>query len=101
MDKAKIECRTPTPEKKSCRIDAWKFNTVRDAILAVVPATADGIRFRDLPDRVTSQLPEDARERLGSVGWYTTTVKLEMEVRGELTRLDGVVPQRLVRTSRA
>jgi len=38
-----------------------------------------------------------ALARLGSVGWHTTTVKLNMEVKGELQRLSGVNPQRLIR----
>ena len=43
---------------------------------------------------------EDERAALGNVMWYTTTVKLEMEVAGEIRRVDGVTPQRLVRTAK-
>ena len=34
---------------------------------------------------------------LGSVGRYTTTVKLDLEARGEIERMKGVRPQRWVR----
>lgn len=42
-------------------------------------------------------LPSDALENLGSVSWYTTTVKLDLEARGELERVPGSRPQRLRR----
>jgi len=33
---------------------------------------------------------------LGSWGWHFTTVKLNMEVEGELLRAEGVSPQQLI-----
>ena len=47
-DGDKIECRTQTPGKASTRIDSRKFTAVRRAILAVLPATGDGVLFTDL-----------------------------------------------------
>lgn len=32
--------------------------------------------------------------------WYVTTVKLDLEARGELVRVAGVKPQHLMRKSR-
>ena len=46
---------------------------------------------------VADRLSEDVRQRLGSVAWHTTTVKLNMEVDGELERVAGAKPQHLVR----
>ncbi|MEM6562482.1 MAG: hypothetical protein AAF656_12835 [Planctomycetota bacterium] len=90
---SKVECRTPTPGKKPTNIDAHKFELVRSAILdALAAAGADGVEFMGtLPDAVKARLTED----IGSVGWYTTTVKLELEVRGEIERVPGVKPQRV------
>lgn len=93
----KIECRTPTSGKKSTRIDAWKFDAVRKAILKVVPKRGDGVAFSDLPDLVKKQLPAQQSKDLGSLMWYVTTVKLELEVRGEIARVARAAPQRLVR----
>jgi hypothetical protein len=92
-----ITCRTPTPGKQPTRIEAWKFNLVREAILKVTPAEGQGIEFCRLAGLVEASLAPDELKRLGSVGWYTTTVKLELEVRGELERLPGAGPQRLRR----
>lgn len=94
----KVSCQTPTPGKKPTRILAWKYDLVRDAILKVLPYEEPGVLFmKELPDLVDNQLNESDRGRLGSVGWYTTTVKLDMEVKGEIMRVAGSKPQRLIR----
>jgi hypothetical protein len=94
---AKILCATPTPGKKSKRIDQWKYEAVRKAILAALPRRGEGMLFDELPDQVERRLPADDRARLGVVKWYTATVKLALEVRGEIVRVPGSKPQRLRR----
>lgn len=91
----KILVETPTPGKQPTRIDKWKYDLVRDAILSVVPADENGVEFSQLAQSVKAQISADDLERLGSVSWYTTTVKLDMEVNGELERIPGSKPQRL------
>ena len=100
-DDTKVVCRTPTEGKRPTRIDRWKFDTVREAILEVVPPEGDGILFRDLPKLVKGKLPRWLPGELGSIGWYATTVKLELEVRGEIARVEGSKPQRLIRLKRS
>jgi hypothetical protein len=75
------------------RIPAWKFDAVRAAILDEL--AGGDVAFADLPGRVAARLPHDVKAKLGSVGWHTTTVKLELEVRGEVVRMPGVTPQKL------
>ena len=99
MKDDRIICRTPTPDRQPTRIEVWKFDTVRQAILAALPAGGEGLPFKELPQRVAANLDAGTRSRLGSVGWYTTTVKLELEVRGEVARVPGRGAQRLVRTA--
>ena len=98
MNEDKITCYTPTPGKKPTRIDVWKYDCVRAAILAVVPVEGDGVAFKDLAGLVSSQLSASHKANLGSVSWYTVSVKLHMETLGELARVEGVKPQRLRRT---
>lgn len=97
MSKDRVACRTPTKNKSGqTAIPRWKFDAVRDAVLAaVVAAGPDGLAFSALPAAVGERLSDDERARLGSLGWHVTTVKLELEVRGELARLPGT-PQRLI-----
>lgn len=96
-DEERVVCETPTPGKRPTRIPAWKYDLLRRAILDVVPVDGGGLAFKELPAAVSRRLSADERRRLGSVSWYTTVVKLDLEVKGELRRLDGSRPQRLVR----
>jgi hypothetical protein len=91
----KVLVDTPTPGKQPTRIDRWKYDLVRTAILSVVPADENGVEFSQLVQLVEAHISADELERLGSVSWYTTTVKLDMEVKGELERIQGSKPQRL------
>ena len=98
MDKEKTLCRSPRPGATGKHIEQRKFNLVRKAILRVVPRRRNGVPFGELAPLVKKQLTRAELEGLGSVPWYTTTVKLELEVRGEIRRVPGVMPQRLIRT---
>ena len=90
-----VVCRTPTPGKTAKKITAHKFNLVREKILRVISQSGESVAFADLPGLVASELTSAQEEELGSVAWYVTTVKLELEMRGELERLPSVTPQRL------
>jgi hypothetical protein len=92
-----VICETPTPGKTAKRIERWKYDTVRKAILASLPRRGPGLLFGDLSSHVEQRLLPDERKRLGSVSWYTVTVKLALEVKGEIVRVKGAVPQRLLR----
>ncbi len=96
-DDERMLCRTPTPGKQPTSIPAWKYRIVHQALLAIVPDAPPGIAAKALPDRVAAVLPRDARERLGSVSWHVTTVRLNMEVEGELRRVAGRKPLHVVR----
>ena len=91
----KVTCETPTPGKKPTRIAKWKYDLIRTAILAVVPSDDQGVEFRVLPKLVEGQISADDLKRLGSVSWYTTTVKLDMEGKGVIERVPASNPQRL------
>ncbi|MEE8154425.1 MAG: hypothetical protein V3T53_05640 [Phycisphaerales bacterium] len=70
---------------------------LRKAILKIVPQRGDGVEFGKLAPLVKKELATTQLAELGSVSWFTTTVKLDLEVRGEICRIDGVTPQRLLR----
>lgn len=99
IDDDRISCRTPKTGGKPTRILRWKFDAMRDAILASVSDDEQGTQFRDLRAGISAALDRtlDAtrREAFGSVGWYLMAVKLELEVRGEIERVPGASPQRL------
>jgi len=77
----------------------WKYDAYREAILRAVPADEAGVAFKELPERVRALLPADQLDRLGSVTWHVTSVKLDLEACGLLERVPGAKPQRLRRTA--
>ena len=97
MSDQKVICETPTPGKKPTRIDKWKYDAVRRAILKAVPKNKTGMEFKTLSTQVENYLKPEEKAKLGSIGWYTTCVKLDLEVKGEIQRVPGTTPQRLVR----
>jgi len=91
----KVACRTPTPGRSGVtNIPQWRFDLIRGAIIDVI--AMEEVRFAELPDLVRERLTQKERDQLGAIGWNVTTVKLEMEVRGEIIRLEGKRPQRLM-----
>ena len=91
----KTTCRTPNAGGTT-NLPTWKYDAVRRAILAAIPE--EGISFSDLRKAAKAHVTEDDLQRLGSWGWHATTVKLEMEVAGDIARVKGRSPQWIVRT---
>ncbi|MFT5196743.1 MAG: hypothetical protein ACI9EW_002856 [Cellvibrionaceae bacterium] len=75
--------------KKGVNIAQWKYEMVRDAILAVLNEH-ETFPFKRLTDEVGRRL-DDSFE--GSVGWYTISVKLDLEARGQIERIPNKSPQ--------
>lgn len=95
--KPTILTRTINSGAGGTRISKEKYELVRKAILAVVPANKTGILFKDLPKAFARRLPSGLFPKKGSISWYATTVKLDLEARGLIERIPGVSPQRLRR----
>jgi hypothetical protein len=93
----RVACRTPVEGRDGVtNIPAWKFDLMRGAILKVLDeAGPEGMLNRDLRDAVGAELSEGDQEHLGKLGWHVVTVKLELEVRGEVVRMDGHMPLRI------
>ncbi|MDJ0638293.1 MAG: hypothetical protein QNJ20_05625 [Paracoccaceae bacterium] len=99
MPEEKVTCRTPNADGTT-RIPRWKFDAIRTAILhAIDEAGPEGLSFKQINDEVKARLSDYELDRLGSVGWHATSVKLEMEVAGDIARVVGVTPQRIVRAA--
>ena len=76
--------------KTGVNIDRQKYDVVREAILEAV-RTNGAITFSDLTTEVRSRLEATFA---GSISWYVTTVKLDLEARGEIVHLQKSGPQR-------
>jgi hypothetical protein len=82
--------RTLHPEKKQgVNISREKYDVIRKAILCVLE-THKEITFMNLSRAVEREVKGKFE---GSVTWYVTTVKLDLEARGEIKRVPHSRPQ--------
>ena len=77
--------------KKGVNISRAKYDMIRQAILNAIRSQGT-ITFKGL----VSLIDYNLRNRFeGSIPWYVTTVKLDMEARGEIERIPGQGDQKL------
>ena len=82
--------RTLHPEKKQgVNISKEKYEIIRKAILCVLQEQKV-ITFKNLTRAVEKEINGNFE---GSVMWYVTTVKLDMEARGQIKRVPNSRPQ--------
>jgi len=82
--------RTLHPEKKQgVNINKQKYETIRTAILSTLEVEKE-MTFMNLSRAVEKKVNGNFD---GSVTWYVTTVKLDMEARGEIKRVPNSRPQ--------
>ncbi len=77
----KIMTLHPDPNKAGVNISKSKYDLVRAEILSIIKENSE-ISFKDLMAEMASRLPEFH----SSIGWYTTTVKLDLEARHLIER---------------
>lgn len=85
----KIQTRHPDPEKQGVNIDKDKYESMRSAILRILRSQGE-ITFQELMAAVHEELRGNFE---GSIAWYYTTIKLDLEARGEIERMPGSKPQ--------
>lgn len=77
--------------KQGVNISQAKYDAIRTAMLSAV-GTQGEVRFKDLSAAVEANLQTPFE---GSISWYVTTVKLDLEARDLLERVPGSRPQRI------
>ena len=75
----------PDPTKQGTRVTKATYDAYHAALLEIIPKEEGGIPFGDLSKVVVPHLPDGLADRT-SPGWWVTTVKLDMEARGEIER---------------
>lgn len=80
----------PDVAKKGVKIEKRTYDLMRNTILNVLKCGA--MPFIELAALVDDQLQERFD---GSVMWYYTTVKLDLEARGEIRRIPNSKPQKV------
>jgi hypothetical protein len=77
--------------KTGVNIDKAKYDQMKEAIIAVLEKHGV-VTFSELTTEVQAEL---AGQFDGSIPWYVTTVKLDLEARGVVERIPQSSPQRL------
>jgi hypothetical protein len=93
MMSEKILTLHPENNKEGVNIDRIKYEAVKSAILDAIDRHGE-ISFQNLMQTVESQLPDFD----GSIPWYVTSVKLDLEARGLIERIPKSSPQRIRRS---
>lgn len=81
----------PDKDKRGMNINRKKYEQVRRAIVAVLGEQCE-LTFTELGNQVEARL---AGQFEGSIRWYYTTVKLDLEARGIIERTGRKSPQRV------
>ena len=91
MDEDKILTLHPEEGKQGVNISRTKYDMIHQAILNAIRSQGT-ISFKGL----VSLIDYNLRNRFeGSIPWYVTTVKLDMEARGEIERIPGPGEQKI------
>jgi hypothetical protein len=69
------------------RVDADRYNTMKRAILAVLPKLSPGLTVAELKTRLLPLLPEDLFPGGAKAGWWLKGVQLDLEAKGLITRV--------------
>ncbi|MEM8902586.1 MAG: hypothetical protein AAGF02_02695 [Actinomycetota bacterium] len=90
-DAERVTMQNPNTGRDDGAIAKRMYDPVRAAILDAI-REAGTLAFADLPAEVEARTPAELWDD-ASLGWYTTTVKLDLEAKGLLTRAGS--PQQL------
>lgn len=93
-----VQLRNPDRTKKMPRLPKASYAVLRRTALAVVPKKAPGITLEEFLAALAKRLPT-ARgwDRSLSASWWAMAIKLDLEARGEIGRVNARPPQRLAR----
>ena len=86
----KIMTLHPDEGKQGVNIAREKYDVICHAITTAL--NAEELTFSELTRAVEQQLDEQFD---GSIPWYVTTVKLDLEARGQIARIPNSRPQRM------
>lgn len=84
----------PDPAKQGPRVTLAHYEAYKQALLTVIPADDEGIPFMELSQAVQPHVPADILANT-SPGWWTTTVKLDLEARNLIERVPTKGKQRV------
>ena len=80
------------------RVDRRKYEAMRDALLAVLPAESPGLSVAEAKIALLPLLPADLFPGGAKAGWWLKAAQLDLEAKGVIRRAD-TPPVRLFRAN--
>jgi len=84
----KVLMENPNSRDRPIRVDANKYQAMRDAILAVLPMGSPGLTVAEAKARLLPLLPEAQFPGGAKAGWWLKGVQLDLEAKGLIVRED-------------
>lgn len=76
------------------RVDSAKYEAMKTALLAVLPASSPGLTVAEAKTRLLPQLPQDLFPGGDKAGWWLKAVQLDLEAKAVIMR-EATKPLRL------
>lgn len=86
MSDDKITVENVNTPGRTERVNAAKYQAMRGAMLAVLPANAPGLTAAEIVERVKPRLPDTLFPAGKTSGWWVKCVQLDLEAKGVVTR---------------
>lgn len=90
----KIEIENFTSPGHVVRVDKAKYEAMRDALLAVLPAASPGVTVAQAKEKLLPLLPQELFPGGEKAGWWLKAAQLDLEVKGRIRR-EATKPLRL------
>jgi len=97
MSDDRIEIENVTSPGRTVRVSRAKYEAMRDALLAVLPDEAPGLKVPDAKAALLPLLPDALFPAGATAGWWLKAVQLDLEAKGVIKR----APSRPVQLFRA
>jgi len=86
MSGDKIEIENISSPGRTERVNRAKYEAMRDALLAVLPDTAPGLKVPEAKAALLPLLPEALFPGGDKAGWWLKAVQLDLEAKGIIKR---------------
>ncbi|WP_429816109.1 DUF6958 family protein [Ensifer sp. B1-9] len=94
----KIEIENIVSPGHKYRVDRVKYEAMRKALLAVLPAAAPGLTVAEAKEKLLPLLPQDLFPEGAKAGWWLKAAQLDLEAKGTIER-EATKPLRLHRNA--
>jgi hypothetical protein len=85
----KIEIENFTSPNWRGRVDRAKYEAMRDALLAALPASAPGFTVAEAKAALLPRLPDALFPGGEKAGWWVKAAQLDLEAKGVIVREDS------------